>query len=245
LRRNQDYYRDGMLFWLEADTIIRTGSGGKRSLDDVCRRLLAFLPDGTVRTYDGEAVLAALDAVHHHPWRELIERRLHRPEPVADPGMWEGCGWRLAFTDLRPGPPPEDERQVYLDERMSVGLLIRNWQITDVVVGSPADQAGLAPGSWLIAIAGEKATVAALDRALAASVDSGKIRVTVHNGVTQRDVELIWKGGARYPYLERIPERPDLLADICRPLRPNVEPQPEAEVPEEDTDQIRVPVFTP
>ena len=37
-RRNVDYYPEGELIWLEADTIIRKQSGGKKSLNDFCAR---------------------------------------------------------------------------------------------------------------------------------------------------------------------------------------------------------------
>src|SRR5438477_4480504 len=37
-RRGLDYYPEGDLIWLEVDTIIRKQSGGRRSLDDFCRR---------------------------------------------------------------------------------------------------------------------------------------------------------------------------------------------------------------
>ncbi|HEY8020465.1 MAG TPA: M61 family peptidase, partial [Thermoanaerobaculia bacterium] len=36
-RRALDYYDESLLVWLEADTILRQASGGKRSLDDFCR----------------------------------------------------------------------------------------------------------------------------------------------------------------------------------------------------------------
>ena len=41
LRRDQDYYFEGMLVWLEADAIIRDKSKGTKSLDDFCRKFLA------------------------------------------------------------------------------------------------------------------------------------------------------------------------------------------------------------
>jgi len=34
LNRNEDYYNEGMLIWLEADQVIRDGTRGKKGLDD-------------------------------------------------------------------------------------------------------------------------------------------------------------------------------------------------------------------
>ena len=44
LRREQDYYFEGALIWLEADAIIRERSQGKQSLDDFCRKFLGGNP---------------------------------------------------------------------------------------------------------------------------------------------------------------------------------------------------------
>jgi predicted metalloprotease with PDZ domain len=38
LNRNEDYYSEGMLVWLEADQIIREGTAGGKGLDDFARR---------------------------------------------------------------------------------------------------------------------------------------------------------------------------------------------------------------
>ena len=37
LNRNEDYYSEGMLVWLEADQIIREGTRGRKGLDDFAR----------------------------------------------------------------------------------------------------------------------------------------------------------------------------------------------------------------
>ncbi|PEL48597.1 peptidase M61, partial [Bacillus toyonensis] len=37
LTRNEDYYTEGALVWLEADQIIRDGTGGKKGLDDFAK----------------------------------------------------------------------------------------------------------------------------------------------------------------------------------------------------------------
>ncbi|MGC8068788.1 hypothetical protein ACP3WX_23405, partial [Salmonella enterica] len=38
LRRQEDFYQESALLWLEADTVIRKLSGGHRNLDDFCRQ---------------------------------------------------------------------------------------------------------------------------------------------------------------------------------------------------------------
>src|SRR5207302_3338660 len=51
-RRSVDFYDEGVLLWLDIDTLIRQKTRGKRSLDDFCRRF--FGGDDTpaqVKTY--------------------------------------------------------------------------------------------------------------------------------------------------------------------------------------------------
>ena len=45
-QRSEDYYTEGLLIWLDADTLIRERSGGKRSLDDFAARFFG-VDDGS------------------------------------------------------------------------------------------------------------------------------------------------------------------------------------------------------
>ena len=53
-RRSADYYPEGGLIWLEADTIIRQQTQGKKSLDDFCKKFLwrrkRFAPESFLTT---------------------------------------------------------------------------------------------------------------------------------------------------------------------------------------------------
>ena len=42
-QRFEDYYNEGAMIWLDADTLIREKSQGKRSLDDFAKRFFAAL----------------------------------------------------------------------------------------------------------------------------------------------------------------------------------------------------------
>jgi len=63
-RRGQDYYEEGSLIWLRADTIIREQTHGQKSPDDFLRVFLGQ-PDTEpiVVPYTGEDVEAALSAI--------------------------------------------------------------------------------------------------------------------------------------------------------------------------------------
>jgi predicted metalloprotease with PDZ domain len=63
-RRGTDFYREGLLVWLEADALIRQQTHGTRSLDDFCRRFHGA-PSGApmVKTYTFDDVVATLNEV--------------------------------------------------------------------------------------------------------------------------------------------------------------------------------------
>src|SRR5437660_499518 len=76
-RRGVDFYDEGALLWLDADTLIREKTGGKKSLDDFCRSFYGGA-DGPpeVKTYTFEDVVRALDGVAPHDWKGFLEKRL-------------------------------------------------------------------------------------------------------------------------------------------------------------------------
>ena len=103
----------------------------------------------------------------------------------------------------------------------SIGLLIdKDGKILDVVPASPADRAGLAPGSSLRAVNGRRFSPQLLCEAISATADGRQLRLLVEKEEFFTEYNLDYDGGARYPALERIPDRPDLLTEILSPLIP-------------------------
>jgi predicted metalloprotease with PDZ domain len=76
-QRSEDYYSEGQLLWLDADTTIREASGDTRSLDDFARRFFG-VADGqtTTCTYEFDDVVAALDSVVSYDWARFLAERL-------------------------------------------------------------------------------------------------------------------------------------------------------------------------
>jgi M61 glycyl aminopeptidase len=73
LRRDQDYYLEGMLLWLEADTIIREHSRGQKSLDDFCREFLgASTATAKVVPYDLPEIIEILRSLADFDWEAFL-----------------------------------------------------------------------------------------------------------------------------------------------------------------------------
>ncbi len=222
--REEDYYVEGALIWLDADTWIREKSGGARSLTDFARRFFGVY-DGAwgEDTYTFDDVVAALNAVQPNDWATFLRTRLdgHGPGAPLD-GLTRG-GWRLTFSAEKSAFQKSSEgRRQGADFTWSIGLSLgEEGAINTVQWDGPAFRAGLARGTKLLAVNGT-----ALDDAgdLAAAItqaktDKAPIELLIRDGKHFRTLKVDYHGGLRYPHLERIPGTPDRLDDILAPLK--------------------------
>ncbi len=82
----------------------------------------------------------------------------------------------------------------------------------------PAGKAGLAPGMKVISINGRGWSSDALHDAIAATkTNAAPLEFLVENGSFQQTYKVDYRGGERYPHLERDPTKPDLLSEIIKP----------------------------
>ena len=214
-QRGEDYYEEGALIWLDADTLIRERSGGKRSLDDVARRFFGDRDrDWGEVTYRFADVVAALNAVEPYDWTGFLHTRVDTvaPPPPLD-GITRG-GYHLIFTD-EPGKlwsAREKDREV-VDLSHSLGLIIgKSALVKGARWGSPAFAAGVSVGSTLIAIDGSKYDDDDLKRVITAAKGTTRpIALLIQQGNQFRTVDVAWTGGLRYPHLERTGKGPASL----------------------------------
>jgi len=102
----------------------------------------------------------------------------------------------------------------------SLGLTLKDEGavIADVVPGTPADAAGIAPDSTLIAVNGRKYSKDVLQDALKSGGDGPRaLKLLIQKDEMFETVELQYTGHARYPRLERDTAAPDLLTPILSP----------------------------
>jgi predicted metalloprotease with PDZ domain len=226
-RRGADYYDEGMLIWLEADVLIRRRSGGRRSLDDFCRAFFGGAGAvGTVAPYEMADVVKALDRVLPHDWSGFFAARCSAVTPHAPLGGIVEGGWRLAWaegsTDYERALEATDGGT---DLRLSLGLALdEDDVVTDVVPGSAAGDAGLAPGMRPLAVNGRRFDIERLRDELRAGRDgSAPLDLIVEDGELVRTFRLDWHGGEPHPVLVRDTARSDLLTEILAPRTPVVD----------------------
>jgi len=223
-RRGTDFYEESLLVWIEADMLIRQESQGRRSLDDFCRAFYGGPPADhgvpAVRPYTFDDLVAAMGQVAKHDWRGFFTARLESLDPHAPLGGLRLAGWKLAY-DATPNQAIVDReiRSKWYDWSFSLGLSAKDdGTLRDVVPGSPAAQAGLAPGMKLVAVDGRAWTRERLDTALRAhQTDRRPLELMATNNDFYGTYAVDYHGGPRYPHLVR-EGGPDLLSVLVRPL---------------------------
>jgi predicted metalloprotease with PDZ domain len=220
-RRGVDFYDEGALLWLDADTLIREKTGGQKSLDDFCRAFYGG-PSGPpeVKPYTFEDVVRTLNDVVAHDWKGFLEQRLRATdaEPPLD-GLKRG-GWKLVYRDKASEMlKARESEEKMIDLTTSIGLLLKEeGQVIDVVPGKAADRAGVGPGMKLLAVNGRRLTAERLRQAVAATREGrDKLRLLLENADFIQTFALDYADGEKYPYLERDSQKADWISDIFRP----------------------------
>ena len=230
LRRSQDYYMEGCLLWMEIDATIREETGGARSLDDFCK---AFLGGPTkpekFDPYTFEDVVAALDGVAHRDWKAFLEARVSRPLEELPLDFLGRLGYRIEYGA---GPEPSSKGRRGgggAAARHSLGLAFEpDGTISEVVIGSLAEQAGLVKGRKVLAINDRLFSPDALRDALTASVERGAVDLLLADGDRLTPLALKYRDGVKNLALARDASRPDVLAEILKPRDATAEAKPDA-----------------
>ena len=220
-QRFEEYYDEGALIWLDADTLIRERSRGKRSLDDFARAFFD-IQDGslTTVTYTFDDVVKTLNVVEPYDWAAFLHQRL---DSVAKPATLDGLrrgGYKLIFTDT-----PSDYLKLSDQQRkrrnllFSIGIEIddkdKEGTVSEVMWGSPAYKAKLTEGAQILAINGVAYSADVLEHAIRSAHDTNSaIELIVKTGDRFMLVSLDYHGGLRYPHLERDQSEPARLDDI-------------------------------
>jgi predicted metalloprotease with PDZ domain len=219
-QRGEDYYTEGQLIWLDADTLIREKSGGKKSLDDFARGFFG-VEDGRVEvlTYTFDDVVAALDKVLPYDWASFLHARVDAAGGQAPLDGLARSGWKLVYNDK----PPADAGggRGGTDFSYSLGMSLgKDNKIGGVAWNSLAFKAGLAPGMVLVAVNGEAASGDVLKDAVTEAKGGKQPIVLLVNSFDHiSEVRLDYHEGLRYPHLERIAGTPDRLSLILAPKK--------------------------
>lgn len=217
LRRGQDYYDEGALIWLRADTLIREQSQNRHSLDDFLQSFFGQKDtDPIVAPYSRDEVEASLSAISAYDWHGVFETRVYQVNSKPPTDGLEAAGWRLVYNAtpnrLYAAVLPDSYDAAY-----SIGMYVKkDGTISDVLPGTPAYDAGLGPRMTILAVDGRVYATDVLNESIA-HPRNGKISIIVRNFDSVETREIPYAGGIRYPHLERIPGVHDYLSEIMAP----------------------------
>ena len=223
--RSEDYYTEGLLIWLDADTLIREKTGGKKSLNDFAHAFFG-VDDGSFVTlpYSFEDVVKTLNDVFPYDWGAFLRTRLDRKgEGAPLDGLTRG-GYRLVYTD-KPSAfqKSQQSKGIFSDFSDSIGLNLDDDgnTIASVIWHSPAWKAGVMKGGKIIAVNGLAFEGSdGLSDAISTTVRTEEpIELLVQYGKHFRNIQILYNGGLRYPHLERISGTPALLDDLLSPMK--------------------------
>jgi predicted metalloprotease with PDZ domain len=222
-RRNVDYYPEGELIWLDADTTIRKLSKNKKSLNDFCARFLGLggntAPKVVPYTFDD--VVENLNAIEPYDWAGFLKERLTSKSPHAPLGGIESGGYKLVYSET--ANPTLDAAAAAgsgTNAWWSIGLRAGNdGRIEDVLIDSPAYKAGLGPTMQIVAVNGRQYSGALLNDAITAAKGTSEgIELIVANTGYYKTVRIDYHNGLRYPHLERVDATPDRMDEILAPM---------------------------
>jgi predicted metalloprotease with PDZ domain len=219
--RYKDYYDEGLLIWLDVDTLIRERSQGKHSLDDFARAFFG-INDGSrvVVTYTFDDLVRALNAIEPYDWAPFLRERLDGVGKAAPlDGLHRG-GYQLVYTDT----PSDFQRDADAKHKQcnllyAIGATIENdGSVGEVVWNKAVFKAGLTAGARILAINGLAYDSDVLTDAItAAKATRTPIQLIVKTGERYRVANLEYYDGLRYPHLQRDAALPARLDDILTP----------------------------
>ena len=207
LARNEEYYTEGALVWLEADAIIRDGTGGKKGIDDFAKAFFGVRDgDWGVLTYEFEDVVKTLNGVYAYDWASFLKTRIQTPGQPAPLGGIERGGYRLAWKEE---PNPYDKARMasakYISLNHSIGLAIDNdGKVSGSRWDGPGFKAGIVTGMQIVSVNGKTYDQETIKAAItAAKGTSTPIELIVKRDDVVRTVQVDYHDGLRWPWLER------------------------------------------
>jgi predicted metalloprotease with PDZ domain len=207
LDRNEDYYTEGALVWLEADQIIREGTHGAKGLDDFAKAFFGIKPgDWGQVGYDFAEVARVLNGVYPYDWAKFLDTRINQPGQPAPVAGIEKAGYKLVWKDT---PNAYDKGRFgsakVLSLAHSIGVVVdKEGRIVSTRWDSAAFNAALVTGTKILAVNGAAYSEDALKAAITEAKGTVKpITLITQRGDRVQTVSLDYHDGLRYPWLEK------------------------------------------
>ena len=207
---------------MEADAIIREHTHGKKSLDDFCRKFLGGRPTtATVNPYELADIVKDLHELADFDWESFLLKRVAQPLDELPLEVVSRCGYKVQFSANEPPEQMSRKNQgtAGVSALDSIGMSFgADGTVTEIMAGGIGDRAGFAHGMKIIGLSNKTFSRQRLLDSLAQSVTNHKIEFLLADGEDLRTLVLDYSGGLRDLEVVRDDTRPDLLAEILKPV---------------------------
>ena len=232
----ENYYEEGSLIWLDADTKIRELTNGQKSLDDFAKAFFGVYNSSFVTfTYTLDDVVKTLNAVAPYDWGAFLRERVYQLHPaVPEDGFTRG-GYKLTYSDNeQEWVTRNNAAEGEADFSTSIGISIvvpktsgsasddqgPSGSLARVWWNSPAFKAGVTPDMQLISVNGKDFTYELLrDAILQAEQTKQPIQLQFKRGNEYVPIALSYFGGLRVPSLQRVDGTPGRMDEILAPSK--------------------------
>ncbi len=233
----ENYYTEGELIWLDADTKIRELTNGQKSLDDFAKRFFGVYNGSFITDqYSFDDVVNDLNAVAPYDWAAFLHTRIYDLHPEVPMNGFTQGGYKLVYSD-KPVEWVEnaEEKRGFADFSTSLGFSIgsprrggaggASGQIGNVQWGSPAFKAGVTPDMEIVSVNGQAFTPKVLREAiLAAEKNKQPMQLQFVRGDRFTTIAMPYYDGLRYPSLQRVEGTPARFDDILMPSKSPLPP---------------------
>jgi predicted metalloprotease with PDZ domain len=194
LRRDQDYYSEGALFWLVVDHRLREASKGAVSIDDFCRAFLG--PQGAQKQgYTEAELVAALRALAPIDWAGLIASWMDRTGPLDTAAILGHSGWARQRTVV--DKADECELESVDDAALYAALecTIVQGTVQAVTADGVSAKAGLKVGDSISAVDGKELHAERhwFERAVAGATAASPLAMVVQRQGAQKQLSIVPK----------------------------------------------------
>jgi len=217
-QRAEDYYSEGLLIWLDVDSLLRQLSHNRKSLDDFAKLFFGIKDrDFGEVTYSRQTIIELLNKIQPYDWNDFFHKRVDLiTEHAPLDGLTRG-GYKLVYTNTQTEYAKSSEiRYKGTNLTYSLGLVLsKDGAITGVAWDSPAFNAGLSVGSSIVAVNSRAFDTLELKEVIASK--KSPIELLVRTGDIYRNVEIQYTDGLRYPRLEKLDSKATSLDDLLSP----------------------------
>ena len=219
-RGSGDFYTEGELMWLDADTIIRQLTHNQKSIDDYVKVFAGGTSSPRVVTYTREDIEHYLSEVAPYDWHGFFQKYVYSISPLPPTDEIARAGYRLVYNDVENKYESDFETTgQFVNSFYDVGITVGDdGTVNDVRENSPAWNAGIGVNMKIVAVNDREFSADSWKMVIKeSSANPDPIRLLVDQGGFYQDTVLNYHGGAKHPHLVRIPGTTDMLADIMRP----------------------------